>query len=93
MSAVGVGSANNYHINLNLTKNDTKLYKNTTLTPEQLFAKEHLGHEEMHFKMLLFFIFALITSQCALLYWKQKHIKSYRVLIFVILLFFSLLLL
>lgn len=64
---------------LNSAGINNNIFVNATLTPEQQFERDHAGHEDMHAKMFMFFIFVLMVSQFLLLYWKHKHFASYRV--------------
>lgn len=41
--------------------------------------EKHKGHEAMHAEMVLILLLTLIVSQVVLVFWKNKHFKSFQV--------------
>lgn len=46
----------------------------------QGYLKEHEGHEEMHFTMMMIFFVAIFCVQLFLVFWKTRYTRSYQVL-------------
>ncbi|CAH8845505.1 unnamed protein product [Trichobilharzia szidati] len=60
-------------------------YRLSELSAEEKFRIEHLkyhekhrGHEKMHLEMFLVAVFSLLVCQMGLMFWKQRHFRSYQ---------------
>ncbi|VDQ00640.1 unnamed protein product, partial [Trichobilharzia regenti] len=42
------------------------------------YHEKHRGHEKMHLEMFLVAVFSLFLCQMGLMYWKQRHFRSYQ---------------
>ncbi|CAG8527478.1 9169_t:CDS:2 [Ambispora leptoticha] len=52
----------------------------TIMSPKDNFAQMHAGHESQHSTMALILLFALFGFQFVILFWKQKHYRSFQVI-------------
>lgn len=41
--------------------------------------EKHKGHETMHAEMVLILLVSLVVSQVLLVFWRNKHFKSFQV--------------
>ncbi|KAG9305864.1 hypothetical protein G9A89_016516 [Geosiphon pyriformis] len=47
-------------------------------SPQEKFAQSHAGHETQHSTMALILLIALFGFQFVILFWKQKHYRSFQ---------------